>query len=91
LTTGKSGKPAPRKKKGDAVKRFFTSMIFREDTEAALLAKDDMYYSFERWCRGHRVLPVPDKKSFSITLKNQFAVKEKMVNGTPTWIGIRLK
>jgi hypothetical protein len=91
LTTGKARKPAPRKKKGDAVKRFFTSMIFREDTEAALLAKDDMYYSFERWCRGHRVLPVPDKKSFSITLKNQFAVKEKMVNGTPTWIGIRLK
>jgi len=66
-------------------------MIFREDTEAALLTKDDMYYSFERWCRDHRVLPVPDKKSFSITLKNQFAVKEKMVNGTPTWIGIRLK
>jgi hypothetical protein len=91
MKTGKTKTPAPRKKKEDAVKKFFTSMILREDTETALLAKDDMYYSFERWCRDHRVLPVPDKKSFSVTLKNQFAVKEKMVNGTPTWIGIRLK
>ena len=91
LTTGKAKKPAPRKKKEDAAKKFFTSMILREDTETALLAKDDMYYTFERWCRDHRVLPVPDKKSFSVTLKNQFAVKEKMVIGTPTWIGIRLK
>ena len=91
LTTGKAKKPAPRKKKEDAAKRFFTSMILREDTEAAHLAKDDMYYAFERWCRDHRVYPVPDKKSFSVTLKNQFAVKAKMVNGTPTWIGIRLK
>jgi hypothetical protein len=91
LTTGKAKNPAPRKKKDDAVKKFFTSMILREDTEAAHLVKDDMYYTFERWCRDHRVLPVPDKKSFSVTLKNQFAVKEKMVNGIPTWIGIRLK
>ena len=91
VTTGKAKKPAPRKKKEDAVKKFFTSMIVREDTETALLVKDDMYYSFERWCRDHRVIPVPDKKSFSVTLKNQFAVKEKIVNGTPTWIGIRLK
>ncbi len=91
VTTGKAKKPSHRKKKEDAVKKFFTSMILREDTETALLVKDDMYYSFERWCRDHRVHPVPDKKSFSVTLKNQFAVKEKIVNGTPAWIGIRLK
>ena len=91
LTTGKAKKPAPRKKKEDAAKKFFTSMILREETEAAFIAKDTMYYTFERWCRDHRVLPVTDKKSFSVSLKNQFAVKEKMVNGTPTWVGIRLK
>lgn len=91
LTPGKAKKPAPRKKKEDAAKKFFTSIILREDTEAVHIAKDDMYYTFERWCRDHRVLPVPDKKSFSVTLKNQFAVKEKMVNGTPTWVGVRLK
>lgn len=91
LTTGKAKKPAPRKKKEDAAKKFFTSMILREDTETSVLAKDDMYYTFERWCRDHRVLPIPDKKSFSVTLKNQFAVKEKIVDGKPAWVGIRLK
>jgi len=91
-TTGKSKKPAPpRKKKEDAAKKFFESMILREDTESALIPKDDMYYAFERWCRDHRVLPVPDKKSFSVSLKNQFAVKEMMVDGTPTWVGVRVK
>jgi hypothetical protein len=89
---GKSKKPAPpKKKKEDAAKKFFASMILREDTETALIAKDDMYYTFERWCRDHRLLPVTDKKSFSVTLKNQFAVKETVVNGTPTWIGVRVK
>jgi hypothetical protein len=91
LTPGKAKKSAPRTKKEDAAKKFFTSMILREDTEAALVAKDDMYYTFERWCRDHRVLPIPDKKSFSVTLKNQFAVKEKIVDGKPVWVGIRLK
>ena len=88
---GKAKKPVPKKKKDDAAKKFFTSMILREDTEGALIPKDDMYYAFERWCRDHRVTPVPDKKSFSVTLKNQFAVKEKMVNGTPAWVGVKVK
>jgi len=92
LVTGKAKKPAPtRKKKEDSAKKFFASMILREDAEGALISKDDLYYTFERWCRDHRVLPVPDKKAFAVTLKNQFAVKEEMVNGTPTWISIRLK
>ncbi|MFY9800281.1 MAG: primase-like DNA-binding domain-containing protein [Methanoregula sp.] len=89
--TGKAKKPAPKKKKDDAAKKFFASVILREDTESALIPKDDMYYAFERWCRDHRVTPVPDKKSFSVTLKNQFAVKEKMVNGTPAWVGVKVK
>jgi hypothetical protein len=88
----KANNPSPlRKKKVDAAKKFFTSMILREDTDTALIAKDDLYYTFERWCRDHRILPVPDRKSFSVTLKNQFAVKEKMVNGTPVWTGVRVK
>jgi hypothetical protein len=88
---GKAKKPAPKKKKDDAAKKFFASTILREDSETALIPKDDMYYAFERWCRNHRVHPVPDKKSFSVTLKNQFAVKEKMVNGSPTWVGVKVK
>jgi hypothetical protein len=92
LTTGKGKRHSPpRKKKDDIIKKFFTFMILREDTETALIGKDDMYYTFERWCRDHRMLPIPDRKSFHVTLKNQFAVKEKIVNGTPMWIGLRVK
>jgi hypothetical protein len=87
---GKTAVP-PRKKKDDAAKKFFATTILREDSEAACIPKDDMYYTFERWCRNNRILPVPDKKSFSVTLKNQFAVKEKMVNGIPMWVGVRVK
>jgi hypothetical protein len=84
--------PAPsKKKKGDSAKKFFTSMVIREDTEDTLVSKDDMYYSFERWCRDHHVLTIPDRKSFAVTLKNQFAVKEKVVDGTPVWVGVRIK
>ena len=87
---GKTAAP-PRKKKDDAAKKFFATMILREDTDTARIPKDELYYTFERWCRNNRILPVPDKKSFSVTLKNQFAVKEKMVNGNPTWVGVRVK
>jgi hypothetical protein len=83
--------PPPRQKKDDAAKKFFNSMILREDTDTARIPKDELYYTFERWCRNNRILSVPDKKSFSVTLKNQFAVKEKMVNGAPTWVGVRVK
>jgi hypothetical protein len=87
---GKKG-TLPRKMKDDAAKKFFTSMILREDTDTTRIPKDELYYTFERWCRNNRILSVPDKKSFSVTLKNQFAVKEMMVNGTPTWVGVRVK
>ena len=90
---GTTTKPAAsqRKKKDDSTKKFFAAMIIREDSDASLLPKDDMYYAFERWCRDHRILIIPDKKSFSITLKNQFAVKEQMVNSSPSWVGVQLK
>jgi hypothetical protein len=85
-------KPSPvRKKKEDSAKKFFASMIAREDAGDAVVSKDDMYYAFERWARDHKVLTVPDKKSFAVTLKNQFAVREKMVDGTPSWLGVKVK
>jgi hypothetical protein len=88
----KAKKPAPsRKKKEDSAKKFFASVIIREDAETARVTKDEMYQEFERWCRDHNDLTIPDKKSFAVMLKNQFAVKEKMVDGTPTWVGVRLK
>ena len=92
IPSEKAKKPAPsRKKKEDSPKLFFTSTVLRDDAATASVIKDEMYYAFERWCRDHRILTIPDKKSFGVILKNQFAVKEKMVNGTPTWIGVKLK
>jgi hypothetical protein len=87
---GKTAAP-PRKKKDDAAKKFFTTMILREYADTERIPKDELYYTFERWCRNNRILPVPDKKAFSVTLKNQFAVKEMMVIGTPMWVGVRVK
>jgi hypothetical protein len=91
-TPKKARKSAPpRKKKEDPAKKFFASMIIRDDAEGVTIAKDEMYHTFERWCRDHRILTIPDKKSFAVTLKNQFAVKEGMVEGLPTWAGVRVK
>ena len=87
----KAKKPAPARKKGDSPKKFFSAMVQREDGEGVFIAKDEMYYAFERWCRDHRVLTVPDRKAFSVALKNQFAVRERNIDGTPSWIGVRLK
>jgi hypothetical protein len=80
-----------RKKKEDPAKKFFSSMVIREDAENSFISKDDMYYAFERWCRDHLVPTFPDKKTFAVALKNQFAVREKMVNGTAAWVGVQVK
>ncbi|HUH78321.1 MAG TPA: hypothetical protein VLY83_00340 [Methanoregula sp.] len=80
-----------RKKKEDPVKKFCSTMILRTDEHGAGVPKDEMYEIFGRWCRDHRFFPVPEKRSFSVALKNQFALTEKVVAGTPSWTGIRLK
>jgi hypothetical protein len=88
------GKPASKKatsKKADAVKDFFGSRVERIDTEGAIISKDEMYDAFAHWCRDHRISPVPDKRAFSVALKNKFAVQEKIVEGSPAWLGIWLK
>jgi hypothetical protein len=88
----KGKKSAPlRKKKEDSAKKFFASVIIREDAETAHVTKDEMFYAFERWCRDHHVLTIPDKKSFAVALKNQFAVNEKLMEGIPSWVGVTLK
>jgi hypothetical protein len=65
-------------------------MIARVDADEAVISKEDMYLAFTRWCRDHRVTPVPDRKVFATVLKNKFAIAEKTVAGTSYWINIRL-
>jgi hypothetical protein len=85
--------PAPAKKKsrGDALKTFFSSKIVSTDEAGEVLGKDELYELFARFCREHHITPVPERKKVIVALKNQFALTEKLVNGTPSWTGIRLK
>jgi hypothetical protein len=80
-----------KKTKGDALKTFFSSTIIRTDETEEGVRKDELYELFARFCREHRITPVPERKTVTVALKNQFALTEKMVDGTPCWTGIRLK
>lgn len=89
----KKGHTASTKKRsnGDALKTFFSSKIARSDDEEDRVGKDDLYELFARFCRDFRITPVPERKTVTVALKNQFALTEKMMDGTSCWTGIRLK
>jgi hypothetical protein len=80
-----------KRSKGDALKTFFSSKITRTDDTGDNVGKDDLYEIFIRFCRDHRITPVPERRAVTVALKNQFALTEKLVDGTPCWTGIRLK
>jgi hypothetical protein len=83
--------PAKKRTRGDALKTFFSSKIVRTEEAGAAVSKDELYELFARFCREHRTTPVPERKAVTVALKNQFALTETNVNGTPCWNGIRLK
>jgi hypothetical protein len=85
--TGSSNKRA----RGDMLKTFFSSKIARSDDEGDRIGKDEFYELFARFCHEHRITPVPERKAVTVALKNQYALAEKMVEGTSFWTGIRLK
>ncbi len=90
----KPGTPETRPEKkgrGSAIKKFVAENILREDAEGNHVSKDALYQAFTRWCREHRVTPVPDRKAVTIALKNQYAMKEKTVDGEPSWVNVRLR
>ena len=89
---GKTKKPMGIKtKKDDGLKKFVATKIARSDMGDAVVSKDDMYQAFTRFCREQKLAPVPDRKAFTIALKNKFAFFDKTVNGTPSWVNIRLQ
>ncbi len=77
--------------KGQALKQFIAEATIRGETEDDQVTKEALYQAFARWCREHRITPVPEKKAVTIALKNQFAIKEKTLDGEPAWINIRLR
>ncbi len=90
--SGQTPKPAAGKtQRGDGLKKFVSTKITRSDAGDAVISKDDMYQEFTRFCREHKVTHVPDRKAFTIALKNKFAFFDKTVNGVPSWVNVRLK
>ena len=92
--TEKPKKPETRpekKEKMSAIKKFMAEAIVREDADESRVPKDVLYQAFARWCREHRITPVPDRKAVTVALKNQFAMKEKMVDSEPSWVNIRFR
>lgn len=90
----KTNKPEPvhaKKGKGPAIKRFVAETIIREDADENFVTKDALYKAFSQWCREHRITMVPDRKALTVALKNQFAMKEKSVDGEPSWMNVRLR
>ena len=85
---------ADKKKKAGAIKKFVITRIVRTDDDGGtdtIIPKDELYQRFERWCREHAVSPVPDRRLFTVALKNQCAIPERSIGGTPCWVNIRLK
>ncbi|MEI7856660.1 MAG: hypothetical protein WCH85_04055 [Methanomicrobiales archaeon] len=90
--TGKTKKPvAGKTQKNEGLKKFVTIKIVRSDSIDAVVSKDDMYQTFTRFCNEHKYAPVPDRKTFTLALKNKFAFFDKTVNGTPSWVNVRLQ
>ena len=90
-------KPAAKVKgkarKGDPLQRFVSTLIVREAEEGpdAIIAKDELYQRFERWCRDQDYAAIPDRRVFSVALKNKYAFPERTIGGAPSWIGLRLR
>jgi len=92
----KKERPKPSKRKGGdaAIRRFVSTKVVRTDAESSgggVIPKDEMYQRFARWCKANSVSPVPDRRSFSVALKNRFAVQETTVNHVPCWLNVTMK
>jgi len=90
----KPGKPEKRQEKrgkGSPVKRFVAEAIIREEEDGGHVTKEVLYQAFSRWCREHRVTPVPDRRALTTALKNQFAMSERPIDGEPSWMNIRIR
>jgi len=83
-------KPPVKKTRHELMKMFFSTSVSREDEGGEGTSKDAMYDAFARWCREHRILPVPDRRALTVALKNQFALQETEIHGVPSWMGVRL-
>jgi hypothetical protein len=87
-------KPAKRAGRDTAVQRFVTANVVRTEGVGGgqgVVPKDEMYQRFVRWCKADSISPVPDKRSFSVALKNRFVIQQATVNDVPCWVNVTIK
>jgi len=84
---GKAGK----RQKISPIGKFVAERIARDDGEECHISKDTLYAAFTQWCRERRITPVPDRRTVTVTLKNQFAMTESTIAGEPSWINARIR
>jgi len=84
---GKTGK----RQKVSPIGKFVAERIARDDGEECHISKDALYAAFTQWCRERRITPVPDRRTVTVTLKNQFAMTETTIAGEPSWIHARIR
>ncbi|MEN6394912.1 MAG: primase-like DNA-binding domain-containing protein [Methanoregula sp.] len=93
VTAQVAPKTGRKSKKEDPIKRFVSTRIVREAEESpdAIIAKDELYQRFERWCRDHNYTTIPERRAFTVALKNKYALAERTIGGVPSWTSIRIK
>jgi len=93
VTAPVAPKTGRKSKKEDPIKRFVSTRLVRETEESpdAIIAKDELYQRFERWCRDHNYTTIPERRAFTVALKNKYALAERTVGGVPSWTSIRIK
>ena len=87
-------KPSQKTGKDDRIRQFITKKILRTESAggaADRIAKDEMYRLFVRWCRAKPGIAVPDKRAFSIALKNRFVLEDVTLEGVGYWNNVRLR
>jgi hypothetical protein len=80
-----------RPSRGDGLKKFIAAAVIREDAPAAVIGKEEFYQIFARWCRDHKVSPVPEEKAVAVALKTRFAFPENVVDSRPCWTSVRFR
>jgi len=94
---GRASKGSPQKKgREDLIRKFLADHVQRTDTgdgENARIVKDDLYQLFSRWWKAHAAkgAGVPDRRTFSVALKNRFAIEESTKGGVQYWESVRLR
>lgn len=82
------GKKAAKHPARSSIRQFVAEHIVRDDGEGCHISKEALYSALAHWCRERRMV-APDRRTVTVTLKNQFAMTEAAVNGEPSWTNAR--